>query len=256
MTEQEWNKSGDPAAMLQHLTHHNLASDRKLRWFACACVRRVWHLLTDERSRRAVEVAEQYADGEAGADELRWAMDAAHAYASEMNAGYESFPWLGFYIADARPEYWQQSLSSAIGVIREQGHSRVSAELADLLREIIGNPFAPVVLPAGPKCERCKGTGIDYDDHGGNIGRTIPCDVCKGTGYQPCPYLTDTVKGIAQAAYDNRNDDGTLQQDRLAVLSDALEDSGGDNADLLFHLRSQGPHVRGCWALDLVLGKS
>jgi hypothetical protein len=43
--------------------------------------------------------------------------------------------------------------------------------------------------------------------------------------------------------------------DRLPVLADALEDAGADLPDLLSHLRSPGPHVRGCWALDLVLGK-
>ena len=46
-----------------------------------------------------------------------------------------------------------------------------------------------------------------------------------------------------------------LDPDRLAVLADALEEAGCDNADLLSHLRGPGPHVRGCWALDLLLGK-
>jgi hypothetical protein len=40
----------------------------------------------------------------------------------------------------------------------------------------------------------------------------------------------------------------------LAVLADALEEAGCDNADLPVHLRGPGPHVRGCWALDLLLG--
>jgi hypothetical protein len=44
--------------------------------------------------------------------------------------------------------------------------------------------------------------------------------------------------------------------DRLPILADALEDAGCDNADLLGHLRGPGPHVRGCWALDLLLGKA
>jgi hypothetical protein len=40
------------------------------------------------------------------------------------------------------------------------------------------------------------------------------------------------------------------------VLADALEDAGCTNSDILYHLRCPGPHVRGCWALDLLLGKS
>jgi len=43
--------------------------------------------------------------------------------------------------------------------------------------------------------------------------------------------------------------------DRLPILADALQDAGCDSDDLLTHLRGPGPHVRGCWALDLVLGK-
>jgi hypothetical protein len=48
---------------------------------------------------------------------------------------------------------------------------------------------------------------------------------------------------------------GHLDPARLAVLADALEDAGCADADLLGHLRGPGPHIRGCWAVDLLLGK-
>jgi hypothetical protein len=62
---------------------------------------------------------------------------------------------------------------------------------------------------------------------------------------------------LAQAAYDERTlPSGMLDAVRLAILADALEEAGSTTSDILLHLRSPGPHVRGCWALDLVLGKS
>jgi hypothetical protein len=58
-----------------------------------------------------------------------------------------------------------------------------------------------------------------------------------------------TIPKLAQAIYDDR------AFDRLPVLADALLDAGCEDADLLGHLRGPGPHVRGCWPVDLLLGK-
>src|SRR5262249_31573220 len=64
------------------------------------------------------------------------------------------------------------------------------------------------------------------------------------------------VAALARAAYEGRLlPAGVLEPACLAVLADALEDAGCADAELLGHLRSPGPHVRGCWALDAVLGK-
>src|SRR5262249_53955080 len=62
-----------------------------------------------------------------------------------------------------------------------------------------------------------------------------------------------TVKQLAQAAYEERDlPSGHLDVTRLGVLADALEEAGCTSADLLEHLRGPGPHVRGCWAVDLL----
>ena len=55
---------------------------------------------------------------------------------------------------------------------------------------------------------------------------------------------------MAQSIYDAR------AFDRLPLLADALEDAGCADADILSHCRTPGEHVRGCWVVDLLLGKS
>ena len=63
------------------------------------------------------------------------------------------------------------------------------------------------------------------------------------------PWLTPTVKQMAEAIYAER------AFDRLPVLSDALEEAGCNNQDILNHCRQPGVHARGCWVIDLLLGK-
>src|SRR5262245_36214174 len=69
MDEATWLSCTDPAPMLAFLLDSDRATERKLRLFAVACCRRVWPLLVHEVSRKAVEVAERYADGLATGDE-------------------------------------------------------------------------------------------------------------------------------------------------------------------------------------------
>ncbi len=110
--------------------------------------------------------------------------------------------------------------SLACHLLRKErgGKAHPGAEQARLFREVFGNPFRVASLL--PECR------------------------------------TSAVHSLARAAYENCHlPSGHLDNARLAVLSDALEEAGCTDADILTHLRSPGPHVRGCWALDLVLGK-
>ncbi len=79
---------------------------------------------------------------------------------------------------------------------------------------------------------------------------------CLGNPF--CPVSIDpawlmwkegAIRKLAQAIYDDR------AFDRMPTLADALEEAGCDNANILEHCRSGGPHVRGCWVVDLLLGK-
>ena len=86
-----------------------------------------------------------------------------------------------------------------------------------------------------------------------------------GSPFRPAPPIDPAwlawnggvVRAIAQSAYDDRElPSGHLDATRLALLADALEDAGCSDAAVLEHLRGSGPHVRGCFVVDLLLGKA
>jgi hypothetical protein len=70
-----------------------------------------------------------------------------------------------------------------------------------------------------------------------------------GVTFSPA-WQTSTAVALARGMYETRDFAA------MPILADALEDAGCDNADVLAHCRGDGPHVRGCWVVDRVLGKS
>src|SRR5262249_52783946 len=108
--EADWLTSDDPGLLAQCLDRlwqgnspplvHPRVSNRKLRLLACACCRVIWQLLTDQRSRDAVEVAERFAEGLATQEELARALDAAEAGAQALvRAGTHSEYHASYYAA-------------------------------------------------------------------------------------------------------------------------------------------------------------
>jgi hypothetical protein len=226
MTEREWLECDDPERMLEFL--RDRTSERKLRLFAAACCRRIWHLLTDRWSRKAITTAEKAADGLVDEKKLRLAWGDACRSARQLdrrNRGQTPERYV-VTAAPAEADAWMAARGAASvtasytveRVVLSQGRDHWQAAYDSergaqcvLLRDVFGNPFHP--------------TAFD------------------GT------WRTPQALALARAAYEDRSFEG------LPLLADALEEAGCTDAELRAHLRSGGPHARGCWALDLVLGQ-
>jgi hypothetical protein len=230
MTEEEWLgcAPADLDTMLTFLRGRR-ASTRKVWLFACACCRGVWPLLTDPRSRAAVEAAERYADGLVTVETLEAAGKGALGAIAE-GGGIRALSVMAHRVtlSESAGNLWAAA-SSAYSALLDpswrverfrftkrmtDGQRRGIFDVSARLRDSFGPlPFRPVsVEPAV----------LGRDD------RTVP--------------------KLAQAIYDG------LDFDRLPILGDALEDAGCDNEEVLSHCRGPETHSRGCWCLDLILG--
>lgn len=242
MTETEWFADTTSLALMTHHLFGGGEGRRRARLFACACCRRVWHLI-DVAARRIVEIAEALADGQATEAELQTAANpddfdnlearfygvigpqlSKHEYQVTVAAMALAEPRLDILSAGAiardtavcpsQDFYWSPRMGRK--AITEYAEGDLSM-VRRLIHEVFGNPFRPVAF---------------------NAAWRVPL-----------------VTSLAQATYDVRSlPSGEFDSDRLAVISDALEEAGCSNSGLLSHLRSPGPHIRGCWAVDIILG--
>ena len=235
MTEQEWLACNDPTLMLTFL--RSKASDRKLRLFAVACCRRIWHLLTDQGSCEAVNAAEKYADGEIGEQRFRKLGAAAElafeeANSNVLNPDYSDPHGAGIAEAATISAFWLSHVGD---------HSDLAAEATvEAVRQATGTAEE----------ERRHQVCLLHDVFGPLPFRPIVIEPAWLT------WQGNTIPRLAQAAYEERLlPSGYMDARCLTVLADALEEAGCHDADILTHCREPGPHFRGCWAVDLLLGK-
>jgi hypothetical protein len=253
----EWLDPPDPGPTLDFLREK--VTDRKLRLFAVACCRRVERLAPGPQHREAIEVVERFADGKATALEV----EQSCRRCGHPELASSEYPWVEAGEEVASRAALRASLEAELQVgeaayarsrsIWRSKRWRTHREATctergfqiRILHDVFGSPFRPAPAPH-------------------------PAWLAWNCG---------TVSRLARMAYEERRPpECMLDPARLAVLADALEDAGCTSAtlgrlpgrrwwwgsrgkpsctdgDLLGHLRGAGPHDRGCWAVDLILGK-
>jgi hypothetical protein len=243
MTEQQWLDCNDPEPMLEFLETIGTASDRKLRLFVLACCQRIIELLANERCHRALEIAEQCAEGVLSLEEsyalgkeleLFWNYDLAERLMEET----------GYLLEACR------TALGAVGLI----HGWLDPIQAS---RIARNASTAVVLQIAPHLSDSEEASFEVaaipfrareNSAQAALLRDIFGNPCRPVSVNPS-WLTTSAVSVAKSIYDDRAFDG------LPILADALEDAGCTDPDILGHCRGPGPHVRGCWVVDCVLGK-
>jgi hypothetical protein len=198
------------------------ASERKLRLFACACCKSVVPLLECDACLRALEVAESHADGSVSVQAVAHARE--HVHGEWVNSG------------DAY-RHLDAAASLVLSAIDHHPYQITWECLAKMEREVAS--------------ENCPDEAAIFGALSRAQPRLLRCVI--GNPFRPTTldssWLTSTVLTLAEGVYTER------AFDRLPILADALQDAGCDDADVLGHCRGPGPHARGCWVVDLVLGR-
>jgi hypothetical protein len=218
MTEVEWLTCDDPTEMLNHL--RDAASDRRFRLFGAACCQQVQSYL-DPICRAALTIAERYADGLSSLEELDSACADVSQAITDVTSGVQRAPFFVKWLCHR--EVWLNCGGIARGVADEAAVHQPS-QLRRATRRVTLR-------------------------HASRLVRDVFGNPFRPVAFDPAWRTTD-VRMLADGIYAER------AFDRMPILADALQDAGCDSDGILDHLRdANATHVRGCWALDLVLGK-
>jgi hypothetical protein len=252
MTEAEWLTSNDPDAMLAYLGGR--AGARKLRLFEVACCWAIWPLLDHHQSESAIEMATLDADGLVSTEAMQQAARGANDAYANTNQDTESdspiAPLLASkaaYLLVAAPEER----------VRLRSTPRESAALALAYAEL--DRLRPPVPYGG--LGDLQGTGAEKAAYESGLAaaRTRQANELRdlfGNPFRPALLILEwlqwsggIIPNLAQSIYDEH------AFATMSSLGEALQEAGCDNLDILDHCQKPGGHVRGCWVIDLLLGK-
>ena len=248
MSEDDWSACTDPQLMLLFLRSRRAATDRKLRLFACACCRRIWHRFPDPLNRDPVVEVEDHPDGRFEDEDILTAVRASSSVEPECR-GQPAY-WVakalgrGFYKMTAFESATLVACKAMALDDQDYGH-RVEVEL---FWSVSGGAIADRGDVSLPTPVRPAAVQVEATAQAGLLREVF------GSPFRPVNFegewRTEAVVALARGMYESR--DFTV----MPVLTDALEDAGCPNEDILAHCRGGGHHVRGCWVVDVVLGKA
>ncbi|MDY3555957.1 hypothetical protein R5W24_005103 [Gemmata sp. JC717] len=241
ISRKRWEQGHSAGEMIRSALHWAKNPERKARLYRAALVRRVWDELP-WLSQVLTELAERQADGEDVEAQLARPLE----YLAE-----------GVY------------LSATIPISHHGIHLFPNEYLDDYERYLIDAGYCkpPDANHAAAKLTPERLTAITWLAYNQHIEWCGPRDLSAGRGQDSIPILrdifgnpfrpvtfspawrTDTALALARQMYESR-DFGAMP-----ILADALQDAGCDSDDIRSHCRGEVPHVRGCWVVDLVLGK-
>jgi hypothetical protein len=223
MSEAEWlREPARPYGLLSQLQNtavtRTKVGRRKLRLYACGCCRQIWQHIPDDALRGIIEVAERFADGNATAQEL----EAAYRLRGRRTLSFS------------------------------EDHPDAPVDTAEALAISTGEPkpFSAAIrmsmfpLPLGGY----RGGPSEANALLCRLARDVFGNPFRPVTFSP-NWRTDTTVSLARQMYEAR------EFSAMPILADSLQDAGCDDEAILAHCRGDGPHVRGCWVVDLVLGK-
>jgi hypothetical protein len=199
------------------------ASLRKLRLFICGCCRAIWDVIPIERWRSVVETAEQFAEGD-----IPWGqLQEGKSYLSRhlISGTEENAVWQSLHSGNQPSVVSATYFFCSSTTFLELGYRSLS-------RMSVWKHVHQVPQLASHQ-----------------ILRDVICNPFRPVAFDPA-WRTDTVLSLARVMYDTRDFAG------MPILADALQDAGCEHAVILDHCRGTSTHVRGCWVVDLVLGKA
>jgi hypothetical protein len=223
MTEEEWLATADINNLIWYPKYK---SDRKLRLFNCAAVRHVLHFFPDDRLIQIIASLEQIAD-----DKMEWnKIKLIRARYARLRKNIEM-------------HMCRNGEQSEILVAIEYLTRRASCEVERAIvpcQHAVGHSMQPDFIK-GMNSEKLEQLHLARDIFG-NPFRLVVLDP---------RWQTSTAVGLAQTMYESR------EFGAMPILADALQDAGCEDDAILSHCRdAKQHHVRGCWVVDLVLGKS
>ncbi|WP_439621821.1 hypothetical protein [Gemmata sp.] len=251
LTEADWVAADNPHTLLHHIRAS--ASHRKLRLFACACCQPLVDLINRSGGKTKLAATEQYADGLITEKKYLAAFNRIRPPGRGRLQGVIWFAFAALGWPDAEGVNWgfDQATEDLVRGTWAAGehaehhtnraclhaiNARTLLALGDVNDDRPSNAFRIQMDAEKAECADL------FREVFGNPFRPIAFNA---------DWRTDTVVSLATAAYESRD------FSTLPILADALQDAGCDADDLLAHCRDpKQAHVRGCWALDLVLGKA